>query len=603
MTRKRTEVPQEDIWDINALYPSFAEWQKDFSLISQQENRPRWPEISGFKGELGKDAASLKKALELILSLNRKISKLYTYAHLRHDEEITNETYQSALKKILSLAQDLQQETAWFEPELLSLSDSKINEYLNSPLLAEFRFYLEKIIRLKPHTLPEAQEELLALSSQVTQTPQRTFSAVNDADFRFGKIKDEQGNDHELTHAFYGLFLRSHDRTLRKNAFDTLHAKFSEYENTLCELINGQVQAHVFYARAKKYENCLTASLFPKNIDTEVYRALIQAVRKNFSPLHKYVELRQRLLGLDEIYPYDMNVPLIPQIDLQITYSEAVDLIIASVAPLGSEYQNILHKGLKEQRWVDRYENLNKRSGAYSSGCFDSYPYILMNYKNIIRDLFTLAHEAGHSMHSYLSHTHQPYHYSDYPIFLAEVASTFNEELLMRLMLEHAKDKKSKIFLLTQKIDDIRSTLFRQVQFAEFELFIHEMVEKNIPLTPGTLREKYDQLNRDYYGPLMSWDPISPIEWSRIPHFYYNFYVYQYATGISAALALADRVISGEKKEREEYLSFLKAGSSRYPIELLQLAGVDMRTTQPVTAAIARFGSLVEEVERLALAQ
>ncbi len=440
---------------------------------------------------------------------------------------------------------------------------------------------------------------LLALSGQALQGYHKAFGAINDADFEFGSIKNEKGEDLPLSHASYGLYMREQDRTLRKNAFDKMHGQYEKYENTLCELLGGVVQSHVFHSRARKYESCLDAALYPKNVDTAVYHSLIQAVNDNIGTLHKYIALREKIMGVGTLHLYDMYVPLTSEFDIKMSFDKASDLIIDSVAPLGSEYQDILAKGLKGDGWVDRYENKNKRSGAYSSGCYDSMPYILMNYKDVLRDVFTLAHEAGHSMHSFLSHKNQPYQYGDYPIFLAEVASTFNEELLMQEMLKRSQSTEEKIFLINMKIEDIRATLFRQTMFAEFELMIHTKAEKSEPLTPQVLKEEFYNLNRKYFGPDVDIDEIAKIEWARIPHFYYNFYVYQYATGISAALALSERVLNGGDAERNDYLNFLKSGCSRYPVETLKLAGVDMNTPEPVKSAIQKFDGLVDELGKL----
>lgn len=599
MAVERSEIIEKDRWKVEAMYPSIKEWESDFKQ-SIPSTQPHWPGLAKFKGHLGDSPEALLAALEQLFAIDRKLSQLYTYIHLRHDEEITEDTNKSAWNRIMGIIHDFHLEASWFEPELLTLPEEKIKAYLQSPLLKEYRFHLEKTFRIKPHVLPPEQEELVALAGKSLQTIQKTFSALNDADFKFGTVKNGEGKELELTHGSYGLYMRDQDRTLRKNAFLQMHKQYEGFENTLSELIQGQTEAHLFSAKAHKYASCLDAALFPKNIDTSVYHALIQAVNDEIGVLHKYVALRKEVLpGIDQIHLYDMYVPLTSQFDMLIPYEEAEDLVIESVAPLGSEYQEVLRKGFKQQGWVDRYENKNKRSGAYSSGCYDSFPYILMNYKKILRDVFTLAHEAGHSMHSYLSHKNQPYQYGDYPIFLAEVASTFNEELLMRLMLKRAKTLEEKIYLLTQKVEDIRTTLFRQTMFAEFELKIHQLSEQNIPLTPNLLKQEFRELNARYFGPTVVIDKEAEIEWSRIPHFYYNFYVFQYATGISAALALAEKVVSGGEAEREAYLSFLKGGSSRYPIEMLKLAGVDMSTPQPVKATIKRFSLLVDELKEL----
>jgi oligoendopeptidase F len=496
---------------------------------------------------------------------------------------------------------DFQQECAWIEPELLALPADLIDDYMKSPELADYRFHVEKIVRMRPHTLSADKEELLAMAGKPLQAPPKAFSALNNADIKLGKITDSEGKEHDLTHGLYQMYLRSQDRVLRENAFKGMLNSFQGFENTIAELLYGQVQTHLFNAHARQYPTCLDAALFPKKIPLSVYRSLIQAVRGGLETLHRYVRLRKKILHLPEVHLYDMYVPLVPQVDIKMSYVEAEDAIIESVAPLGEQYQNALKRGLKSERWVDRYENKNKRSGAYSSGCFDSFPYILMNFRGILRDTFTLAHEAGHSMHSYLSKTSQPYHYSHYPIFVAEVASTFNEELLMNLLLNRFTKKEEKLFLVNEKMEDIRATLFRQTMFAEFELKIHELVESGAPLTPSLLKEIYYQLNADYFGPDAFIDDEIRIEWARIPHFYYNFYVYQYATGISAALSLAEKVLAGDSGARDNYLAFLSSGCSLFPIDLLKLAGVDMTTPEPVQAALRKFDSLLTELESLTL--
>lgn len=598
MTKDRTEIPIEDRWNVEALYPTMESWEKEFYSLSNEGNKPRWPTLKAFQGKLS-DENILKDAVESILAIERKLHKLYTYANLKHNEDIVEDSCKVAYKLITNVLHDFSEETSWFEPELLSLPDQTLEKLINSPALSPYRFHLEKIVRIKKHTLSPEEEAILAASGRALQASHKAFNAISDADLKFGSVTDSEGKQRELSHALFGLYLRDQDRTLRENAFKAMHGKYCEFENTISELLNGQIQSHIFNAKVRRYSSALEAALFPKNIDTSVYHALIEAVHSKMSALHHYIKLRQRILGIKQLHLYDMYVPLTVNIDITLTYPEAEELVIQSVAPLGSEYQNILRKGLLEERWVDRYENKNKRSGAFSGGCYDSMPYILMNFKGILRDVFTLAHEAGHSMHTLLSDTHQPYHYSGYPIFLAEVASTFNEELLIQHMLKQATDKQVTIFLINQKIEDIRATLFRQTMFAEFELFVHEMAEKGIPLTPRLLNERYRQLNSTYFGDSVVLDPESDSEWARIPHFYYNFYVYQYATGISAALALANGVLNGGSKERNAYLDLLKGGCSRYPIDMLRTAGVDMRSPEPVEAAINRFDGLVQELDRL----
>ncbi|SCC90685.1 Oligoendopeptidase F homolog [Chlamydiales bacterium SCGC AG-110-P3] len=602
MTICRNETNKDDAWNVEALYSSLQAWETDFSEVcgdetAVQRGENRWPQVAEYCGRLTESPTVVKEALELILSISRNLEKLYTYAHLRNDEDVTHDTHKSIYQRAVSACMVFGQETAWFNPELLALPSDTLDTLLSLPELTKYAFHLEKIIRARKHTLSSEKEQLIALAAPALQAASKAFSAINDADFDFGTVLDGAGKERELTHASYGLYLRERDRTLRKNTFNALCEHYRGYENTLTELLSGQVQKQVFNTRARNYGSCLDAALFPNNIDTAVYRSLIKAVRNKLPLLHQYTSLRKQLLNVEELHMYDLYVPLVDEVDIKMDYRAAEEAVIASVAPLGGAYQEILARGLRDDRWVDRYENLNKRSGAYSSGCFDSMPYILMNYKGVLRDVFTLAHEAGHSMHSYLSRESQPYHYADYPIFLAEVASTFNEELLMQHLLTKFDNPTERAYLINEKIEDIRATLIRQTMFAEFELWINESIERGKPLTPSRIKDEYARLNIDYFGPDVVIDDAVHIEWARIPHFYYNFYVYQYATGISAALALAKRVIQGNDGDREAYLTFLKSGCSRYPLDLLKEAGVDLTTPQPVETALDRFGELITDLE------
>lgn len=598
--RPRSSISVEDQWNVAALYPSLEKWEEQYTRCVESTSSPHWPSLSLYRGRLKENPNLLKDALEAIFKVSRTLEKLYAYAHLRHDEEITLEASKNAFQRISSLLYDFQQETAWVEPEILSLPGNVIEEFLHSLVLGPYRFHLEKILRMRPHTLSADKEELLAMAGKPLQAPPKAFSALNNADLIFGNVKDEKGQEHPLSHGSYQVFLHSADRVLRKNAFCQMHEKYKEFENTLAELLYGEMQSHAFFAQARNFSTCLDAALYPKNIDPSVYHSLIQAVHKEGTrALHRYMKVRKKQLRVSELHLYDLHVPMVPHVDIRMEYDEAEALVIESVAPLGSEYQNLLRKGLKQEQWVDRFENKNKRSGAYSSGCYDSFPYILMNFKGLLRDTFTLAHEAGHSMHSLLSKQHQPYHYSHYPIFVAEVASTFNEELLMHLLLKTRTKKEEKLFLINEKIEDIRTTLLRQTLFAEFELKIHSLVEEGSPLTPTLLKELYRQLNVEYYGPHVVVDPEIAIEWARIPHFYYNYYVFQYATGISAALALSQKVLSGETEAQKHYLSFLKGGCSKFPLDLLKMAGVDMTTPEPILSALRTFDSLLTDFETL----
>jgi len=590
--KKRGEVSLEDRWNVEALFADPTLWEEAFSSFD-------FSPLKTFQGQLQKGPLVLKDLFETLFALSRQLDKLHTYAHLRHDEDVTDHAHKLAYQKTMMVACDFQQACSWIEPEILALPAATLQTYLQDLALAPYRFYLEKIVRLQPHTLSEQEEKLLAMASQPLHTASKAFGALNNADIKFGKVKDQSEKEHELSHGSYQLYLRSPDRTLREHAFVKLHQSFENVENTLAELLYGQVQNHVFQAKARSYSTSLHAALYPKNIPTSVYHNLIHTVRAHLPSLHRYVRLRKKILQLQELHCYDLYVPLVTQEQSVLSYKEGEQLVIDSVAPLGREYQQLLRQGLQQEHWVDRFENQNKRSGAYSSGCYDSYPYILMNYKGILRDVFTLAHEAGHSMHSLLSHQTQPYHDSHYPIFVAEVASTFNEELLMHLLLSQKITPEQRLYLINEKVEDIRTTLFRQTMFAEFELMIHQQVEQGIPLTPGLLKELYLQLNGDYFGPDLILDPLLALEWSRIPHFYYNFYVYQYATGISAALALAEPVLHEDKHAVTAYLNFLQGGGHLFPVDLLKLAGIDMTSPAPIEAALKKFDSLVTELEQL----
>lgn len=595
LLKSRTEVKQDDKWNVEALYANVDVWEKELQQVTHEKSAL----TKRFKGHLGEGPSLLKEALEAMLAFERKLDKLSTYSHLRHDEDVTVDSHKSSHARVMALLHDFREEMAWFEPEILALSTETTQRYLSSKELAPFKFYLEKIVRQKPHILSPDKEALLAMAGKALQAPPKAFSALNNADIKFRSIKDSEGNEHELSHGLYQLYLRSPDRVLREHAFKEVLGQYFNMENTLAELLGGAVDAHVFNARARHFNTSLEAALFSFNVPTRVYTSLIQTVKAHLPSLHRYIALRKKVLNLKELHLYDMYVPLVPAVDIKMDYKDAEDYVIASVHPLGKEYQEELKAGFKNARWVDRFENKNKRSGAYSSGCYDSYPYILMNYRGLLRDVFTLAHEAGHSMHSHLSKKTQAYHDSHYPIFLAEVASTFNEELLMHTLLKERTKQEEKVFLLNEKLEDIRATFFRQVMFAEFELLIHTLAESNIPLTPSLLKEKYLALNAEYFGKDAVIDPEIAIEWARIPHFYYNFYVYQYATGISAALSLSEKVLAGDLQARDSYLEFLKSGCRDFPIPLLQKAGVDMTTSAPIEATLRKFDNLVTELETL----
>ena len=598
-TKTRQELPLTDCWNVQALYASDQAWEHDFQKWGRPQKQPHWPEIENFKGKLGESSQTILKLFEIYFEIDRMLTKLYIYAHLKHDEDTGNDVYKQLYQKSMGILHALKEETAWIEPELLHLPEKTLASYLKDPILAKYKIHLEKMIRFKPHVLSAEQETLMALAGQALDSSSKTFGAFNNADIKFPKVRNQLGEELELTHGKYALYLRNQDRVLREEAFKTMHRSYFNFENSLCEMINGEVQSHLFSSKARRFSTCLEAALFPHQIDLKIYLNLIQTVKTHLPVFHRYMKLRKQILGVPELHLYDLHVPLVKDVEMHYSYDDAVDLVVKTVAPLGKEYQQILRKGLLEERWVDRYENMRKRSGAYSSGCYDSMPYILMNFQGTFNDMTTLAHEAGHSMHSFYSNKHQPYHYSHYPIFVAEVASTFNEELAFHHLMKQNLTKEQKVFLINQKLDDIRGTFFRQTMFAEFELKLHEWAETQVPLTPQLLKQHYFKLNQDYHGPDVFIDQEIEVEWARIPHFYYGFYVYQYATGLSAACALFQKVMQEKEPACKRYLEFLSSGSSAYPVELLQKAGVDMYQPQSILALINHFKHLVDELEIL----
>lgn len=596
MLPARSEIPAEKKWNVEALYSSPSVWEMEFGGVKGKDASPRWPELRQYQGELGK-AGRLAQFLDLYLTLDRKLSKLATYAYLRADEDLSNDEFKSNNGRITSINHDFRSETSWIEPEILALSDDQIAQLMKDPAIKPYQFYLERIVRARPHTLSSDKEELLALSGNALGASYKAFSALNNADLKFRPAIDSTGKEHTLTNGTYGVLMHSPDRALRKTAMLHLHEGFSAHINTLCELLQGQMSAHLFNAKARNFPDCIHAALFSHKIDPSVVKQLIATVKKSKPIIEQYLALRKQVLKLDELHLYDLSVPLVESVDIKLNWVQACEAVLESVAPLGVEYKAALQSGLMKDRWVDPFENAGKRSGGYSGGCYDSMPYILMNFHGTLSDTTTLAHEAGHSMHSYLSRKKQPYIYAQYPIFVAEVASTFNEQLLMDHLMKTVKTKKERAYLLNDQIDRFRATIIRQTLFAEFEWKIHELVEQGKPLTPTLLNNLYAELLREYYGPGLVIDPEMEVEWARIPHFYYDFYVYQYATGLSAALALHEQVTQSQSA-RDKYLQFLSSGGSDYPLNLLKKTGVDMNTPKPIESAMKRFEYLVQELKK-----
>lgn len=593
-TLTRADLPDSDKWDLTRLFPSVDKWSEDFAWIQQN-----YPKLTEWKGRVGEAAETLAACLEFEKSLEARIERVYHYASLQLAEDGANPDYLSRMGQLQNLATLISEAASFLTPEIQAIPDETFAQFLQAPALAPWKTDLKKIRRMKPHVLSEKEERLLALGSSALDGYDDTFSQLTDVDMKFGVLTDEKGEEKALTQSSFGSFLVKRDHALRKRAFHQFYEEFQDHQFTLASSLAYSVKADVFRARARNYPSALEASLFGDNIPVAVYHGLISAVRKNLAPLFRYYELRRRVLGLEELHHYDTYVPLVAEIDSRITFDEAAERVLASLTPLGAEYTAALSEGLRG-RWCDRYETKGKRSGAFSSGSFGAPPYILMNYKSdVFSDVYTLAHEAGHSMHTWFAQKTQTFQDYDYPIFLAEVASTFNEELLTHHLLEKTDDPKMRAYIINRQIDDLRGTLFRQTMFAEFEKVIHAIEERGDALTLDVFKSEYRALLKAYFGDGVVLDPQLDLECLRIPHFYHAFYVYKYATGISAAVALSERVLAQEPGSVEAYLNFLKSGGSRFPLETLQAAGVDMTTSAPIESTLRLFERRLTELEGL----
>lgn len=591
----RSEVKPEDCWDLSSLFKSDAEWEKALAAWEKKISR-----YAKFRGKLATGARTLAELLRFDSEFERMGENLGVYAGLRTAEDNANSDALRMKGRFQHIATRAAEAASWIQPEILSLPRAKMNAYLKSKELAEFRLLLERIVRYRPHTLSEKEETLLAMQGPMAGASRQIFRQLNDADLKWPAIENEKGEKIELGHSSFSAFLHSPKRSVRKEAFHTFYAQYEAHKNTLAASLHGSVQTDVYLARARKYPSALEASLFHDNVPVSVYDNLIKSVHKHLPALYRYYELRRRKLKLKEIHHYDTYVPIVSGVEKNTPWDEAVRLVTEALAPLGDEYCRELRRGLTTARWCDRYPNSGKQSGAFSSGSYDSEPFILMNYQPTVLDhVFTLAHEAGHSMHSLYSARNQPFHYYGYTIFVAEVASTFNEQLLLRHLMKKAKTKKERAYLVSHAIDEIRQTLIRQTMFAEFEKISHALVEAGEPLTVERLRTEYRRLLDLYFGPDFTIDKELELECLRIPHFYSAFYVYKYATGLSAAIALSQRVLNGGQKELNDYLGFLKGGCSKYPLDLLRDAGVDMEKPKPVDTALKQFERLLDELEEL----
>ncbi|MDZ4821620.1 MAG: oligoendopeptidase F [Planctomycetota bacterium] len=590
----RSKVKPADCWDLSSLYPSDAKWETAF-----KKWEAKLPGYKQFAGTLAKSAKQLAACLEFDLEIDLQGEQLGNYAFLKTAEDVSNSTYQDMSGRYRHVASQAGQLASYIRPEIMAIPAAKMKSYLAAPELKPHRLTLERILRYKPHTLGEGEERLLAMQAQMSETSNQVFRQLNDSDLKFGTIKNEKGETVELSTSSFSLFLHSPKRSVRKAAFHQYYEQYAGHENTLAAALGGSIQRDVYYAKARGYESSLGAALFHDDVPASVYDSLIESVHRHLPTLYRYFEIRRRKMKLPDIHHYDTYVPILSEQDSKTPWNKAVKSIITALEPLGKEYCGVLEKGLNNG-WCDRYPNKGKQSGAFSSGGFTGQPYILMNYQpDVLDHVFTLAHEAGHSMHSYYSAKHQPFQYYGYTIFVAEVASTFNEQLLSRHLSAQAKTPQERAYLINRDIDAIRGTIIRQTMFAEFEKITHSLAEAGEALTVARFKSVYRELLNLYFGPDFVIDNELELECLRIPHFYRGFYVYKYATGLSAAIALSERVVNGGKEELNAYLNFLKGGCSKYPLELLRDAGVDMETPEPVDAALTRFGELVDELDEL----
>lgn len=591
----RDKVKVSDTWDLGSLFESDAAWEKAFAAWEKQI-----PKIEKFKGTLGAGASQLTKCLKFNSKFEREGERLGYYAMLKTTEDQADSTYQAMMGRLQNAASRAAQAASYIRPEILAIPDATLKKLMAAKELAKFRLMLERMARYKPHTLSDGEERLLAMQSEMSGAASQIFRQLTDADMKFGEVKDDKGKLVELNQSSFSVFLHSPKRAVRKAAFHKFYEEFADHENALAASLKGSIHKDVYYAQARNYPSARESSLFDDNVPVSVYDNLVAAVRSKLPAVHKYFDLRRRKLKLKEIHQYDTYVPILSELDKRTTWDQAVKAVISSLAPLGTQYGETLEAGLTTDRWCDRYPNKGKSSGAFSAGSFEGAPYILMNYQpDVLDHVFTLAHEAGHSMHSWYSSKTQPFEYYDYTIFVAEVASTFNEQLLSRYLMDRAKNDQERAYLINREIDAIKGTIVRQTMFAEFEKITHQMAEAGEPLTLEAFRQAYRGLLDAYFGPDFVIDECLELECLRIPHFYNAFYVYKYATGLSAAIALSERVLTGGKPELDAYLGFLKGGCSQHPLDLLRSAGVDMESPEPVQTALDHFERLVDELDGL----
>lgn len=593
----RKDVKIEDTWDLTLLYKNDEEFEKDFKSMEDFSK-----EVSKFKGNLSKSAKELRDILDSIMKASIVLEKLGSYAFLKQTEDLTNNDSNIKVARFAKLSSEFSANLSYFEPELMSIDDEKINSFLKDEVLKDYLIYLRNILKYKPHTLSEKEERILALQGELSSTASNVFDTLNDADLDFGEL-EHNGEKTPLTHATFSSFQESQDREIRKNSYNQFYKEYDKHKNTLAELYASQIKQDIFDARIRNYNSVREMELFADDIPVSVYDSLIESVHNALPALHSYYEYCANKLGISDFRQYDKYAPVVKDVKLYHTFDEAIDVLNKALSPLGEEYVSTLTKGLNS-RWVDKYENKGKTSGAFSAGCYTSEPYILMNFRDeSIESVFTLAHEAGHSMHSYYSRKNNPFQHHDYTIFEAEVASTFNEKLLFNYLMQNESKKEVKAFLLNKDINGFVATVFRQTMFAEFEHIIHKEAEDGNPTTLELIRNVYKDLLKKYFGEKSVLEETSDLEALRIPHFYRSFYVYKYATGMSAAVALSNGVLEGNAKgdytNRDNYLKFLRSGGSRTPIENLKVAGVDMTKPDVVESALKLFAKEVEELKSL----
>lgn len=590
---QRSEIPVDDTWDLSSLYSSDDAWEEDFV---RWESRIK--DYAQYRGKLGESAEVLAACLAFDSELDSLSERLAYYAFLKTAENQGNSDYQRMHGRFTNMATKASEAASYIRPEIISIDEVRMTAFLEQTVMAPYRLLVERLLRFKPYTLNEGEERLLAMQGEMAQATSKVFEQLHNVDLKFGNVENEKGEQVELSNATFIQLLNSPERSVRRTAFHQYYQQFKTHENTLAAALSGSIQKNVYYARARGYEGVLESSLFPDNIPMAVYDNLIAAVRDNLPAVHHYYDVRCRKMGLDDIHHYDTYVPILSDLQIERHWDDAVDLTIAALQPLGDDYCSVLEQGLR-QRWCDRYPNAGKQAGAFSAGSYDGDPYILMNYKpTVFNEVFTLAHEAGHSMHSYYSAKHQPFEYYNYTIFVAEVASTFNEQLLNAHLMSRAEDEKERAYLVNRAIDEMRGTIIRQTMFAEFEKITHEMAQQGEPLTIQMFKDVYRGLLNDYFGPDFRLDDELSLECLRIPHFYRAFYVYKYATGMSAAIALSEKVLRGGQQELDDYRGFLQGGCSRDPLDLLRDAGVDMEQPEPVQTALRHFGQLVDELDQ-----